>query len=123
MKRPPFPTPAHLDPKRAKTLTIEQKVQSSFNFHMEVGEWLAVEAYRTERGAGLRSENENRQRKAERDYQKYRDTAEMLVARKSELRRATRNRLAKEVQAELVEQGRGIVSARTIWKALRSKKV
>ena len=123
MKRRPFPTPAHLDPKRAKSLTNEQKIQSSFNFHMEVGEWLAVEAYRTERGAGLRSTNEDRQRKAERDYQKYRDIAGMLIARKPELRRATRNRLAKEVQAELVKQGRGMVSARTIWEALRPKKV
>jgi hypothetical protein len=73
------------------------------------------------REEGLQSQNTERQRKAERRYQEYRDIAVMLIARNLQLRRATRHRLAKEVQAELRKQGRGVVSARTIWEALRPK--
>jgi hypothetical protein len=96
-------------------------VSRSFNFHMEMGEWLAVQAYRAERSGGLRSANENKQRKAERDYQEYRDIAGTLIAENPQLRRATRYGLAKRVQAELVKRGNGVVSARTIWNALPPK--
>src|SRR5262249_2540897 len=77
--------------------------------------WDAEIRRRTERERGLQAKNTQRQRKAERDYQKYRDIAEVLIGGNPQLRRATRHRLAKEVQAELVKQGRGVVSARTIW--------
>jgi hypothetical protein len=74
------------------------------------------------RESGLRLQNENRQRKAERDHQEYRDIAGRLIAENPQLRRATCNQLANRVRAELAKQGRGVVSARTIWEALRPKK-
>jgi hypothetical protein len=66
------------------------------------------------------SQNTERQRKAERDYQDYSDIARRLIAGNPELQRATPHRLAKEVQAELIKQGRK-VTARTIVKAFRLK--
>jgi hypothetical protein len=83
--------------------------------------WEAEVRKRRDRGRGLESTNDDRRRKAERDHEKYRDTAEMLIARNPELGGATRNRLAKEVQAEWVKQGRGVVTVRTIWEALGPK--
>jgi hypothetical protein len=69
----------------------------------------------------LRSANDDKRRKAERNYQEYRDIAGMLIAGNPQLRGVTYNRLAKAVQAELRKRGRGVVSARTIWEALRPK--
>jgi hypothetical protein len=94
---------------------IDAQIQSSSYLNHHFNE------QRRERERGLRSNNETRRRKAERDYQKYRDIAEMLIAGNPQLRGATYNRLAKEVQAELRRRGKGVVSARTIWEALRPK--
>ncbi len=96
-------------------------VASSFKFHMEVGEWLAVEAYRAEREAGLRSKNESRQRDAGRDHQEYRDVARKLYAQGRASRRSTRNRLAQLIQTELAERGKA-VSISTIKRAFPAKK-
>jgi hypothetical protein len=87
---------------------------------MEVGEWLAVEAYRAERGAGLQSVNESKRRGAARDYQKYRDTAEKLTTENPRLRRVPRHQLAKAVQAEL-SKTQIPPSVRTIERAFGSK--
>ena len=94
---------------------IDAQIQSSSYLNHHFNE------QRRERERGLRSNNETRRRKAERDYQKYRDIAEMLIAGNPQLRGATYDRLAKEVQAELRRRGKGVVSARTIWEALRPK--
>ena len=75
------------------------------------------------RERGLQAKNAERQRKAERDYQEYRDIAGTLIAENPQLRRATRNQLAIRVRAELRKRGKGIVSARTIWEALPKNKV
>jgi hypothetical protein len=93
---------------------IDAQIRSSSNLNWHFNE------QRRERERGLRSNNETRRRKAERDYQKYRDIAEMLIAGNPQLDRATRHRLAKEVQAELAKRGR-VVSTRTISEALRPK--
>jgi hypothetical protein len=107
---------AHTDEQQEMRLGLIR----AFNRHIELGEHLAVEAHRARREAGLRSANENKQRKAERDYQGYLDIARRLIDENRQLRRATPHRLAKRVQEELAKQGRG-VSARTIWEALRPK--
>jgi hypothetical protein len=72
------------------------------------------------RERGLQAKNAERRRKAEANYQKYRDIVGRLIAEDPKLRRATPNRLAKKVREELIKEGRA-VSARTIWKAFRPK--
>jgi hypothetical protein len=73
------------------------------------------------RQAGIVATNDARRRKARSDHRLYREIAEGLITRNPILGRSSRNRLAKRVQEELVTQGRGLVSARTIWEALWPK--
>jgi chromosome segregation ATPase len=64
--------------------------------------------------------NKAKQRRASGDYQHYRGIAVKLIAKNPRLRRATRNRLAQLVKAELGKQGRA-VSTRTIMRAFGTK--
>ena len=85
-----------------------------------IDEAFTLDERQLKRERGLRSKNEARQQAAERNYQKYRGIARRLIARNPELQRAAPYRLAKEVQAELIKQGRK-VTPRTIVKAFRLK--
>jgi hypothetical protein len=85
-----------------------------------IDEAFTLDEQQLKRERGLHSKNEARQQAAERNYQKYRGIARMLIAGNPQLRGATHNRLAKEVQAELIKRGRK-VTARTIVKAFRLK--
>jgi len=102
--------------KTTPPLTGKEKERKELTLAL-IAEWKKS----SERERGLKSHNTQRQRKAERNYQEYRDIAEMLIAGNPQLRGATYNRLAKEVRAELRRRGKGVVSARTIWEALRLK--
>lgn len=73
------------------------------------------------RQSGILAANDMRQRRANRDYQLYREIAAGLIIRNPILGRASRNQLAKKVQEELVKQRGKLVSARTIWEALGPK--
>jgi hypothetical protein len=110
--------------KRKRTAPLRDALRDAEKKSKELTLALIAEWERShKRETGIRSHNDARQSKAERDYQKYRDIAATLIAGNPQLRRATRHRLAKEVQAELRKQGRGVVSARTIWEALPKNKV
>ena len=127
-KRVDFASPSMVVKSSKRRRTDKEWVEWSVEGQVEQGIYLRQAIYlnrhfderRRERERGLRSNNETRRRKAERDYQKYRDIAEMLIAGNPQLDRATRHRLAKEVQAELAKRGR-VVSTRTISEALRPK--
>jgi len=127
-KRVDFASPSMVVKSSKRRRTDKEWVEWSVEGQVEQGIYLRQAIYlnrhfderRRERERGLRSNNETRRRKAERDYYKYRDIAEMLSAGNPELQRATPHRLAKEVQAELIKQGRK-VTARTIVKAFRLK--
>jgi hypothetical protein len=71
-----------------------------------IDEAFTLDEQQLKRERGLRSKNEARQQAAERNYQKYRDIAEMLISGNPQLRRATPHRLAEKVRDELIEQGR-----------------
>ena len=78
-----------------------------------------MEAKNRERQAGIVSTNAERQQKAAAAHQLYREIAEKLIAENPMLGRATQDRLAQRVQAELIKQGRRSVSTRTIKRALK----
>jgi hypothetical protein len=72
------------------------------------------------RERGLRDENAERQRKAERNYQEYRDIDARLIAENPQLRRASRTQRAKRVREELGKT-QSPPSLRTIERAFASK--
>ena len=112
--------PPFTDAERMEAL--ERALSTEWTKSVKRGIDLAAERQKSlRRETGIRSYNTQRQRKAERNYQEYRDIADMLRAGNPRLRGATYNRLAKGVQAELRRRGKGVVSARTIWEALRPK--
>jgi len=112
--------PPFTDAERMEAL--EKALSTEWTKSVKRGIDLAAERQKSlRRETGIRSHNTERQRRAERNHQKYRDIAKMLTAGNPQLREATYNRLAKEVRAELRRQGKGVVSARTIWEALRPK--
>ena len=111
--------PPFTDAERMEAL--EKALSTEWTKSVKRGIDLAAERQKSlRRETGIRSHNTERQRRAERNHQKYRAIAEMLIARNPELQQATQHRLAKEVEADLIKQGRK-VTARTIVKAFRLK--
>jgi hypothetical protein len=123
-KRADFVSPsAALDVKSSKRrLTARERLEQDFKRQIQSADYIhgLYDERRRERERGLRAKNTERQRKARRDYQTYRDIAERLSTENPQLRRVPQTRLAKTVQAEL-RKTQPPPSVRTIRRALGPK--